>query len=88
MYLRRGTKSRVMMVDIVRVATVLGSEVCSLLPGLHAWTGCDTVSALANQGKIKALKIVQQHQIYISLGTLSFYQFTTPSLANVNRISC
>lgn len=73
-YLRRGTRSRVRMVNITQLSSALGREVCSALPGLHSWTGCDTVSGLANQGKIKALKMVQQHQIYrdafTTLGTL------------------
>ena len=72
MYIRRCTKSHVRMIDISRLATVLGGEMCSLLHGLHAWTECDTVSSFANQGKIKAWKILQQHptyrQAFISLG--------------------
>ena len=63
-YVRRGTKSRVRLVDITKLSEALGSEVCAALPGLHSWTGCDTVSALANQGKMKALNIVQQNPKY------------------------
>jgi len=48
MYIRRGTKSNVRMVDLTQLATVLASEISSLLLGLHAWTGRDTVSDSAN----------------------------------------
>ena len=51
MYFRHSTKSHVRMIDISRLATVLGGERCSVLPGLHAWTEYDTVSSLANQGE-------------------------------------
>ena len=44
---------------------------CSALPGLHAWTGCDTISVLVNQGKIISLKIVWENQkcrdVFVSL---------------------
>ena len=43
------------------------------LKGLHLWTGCDTLSAFAGQGKMKALKILLRDQKFIylfaSLGT-------------------
>ena len=31
---------------------------CKALPGLHAFTGCDTVSAFAGKGKIRALTML------------------------------
>lgn len=50
---------------------LLHLEVKCAQPGLHSWAGCD--SALSRQGKIKALKIVQQNQTFreavIALGT-------------------
>ncbi|KAG0717966.1 hypothetical protein GWK47_053388 [Chionoecetes opilio] len=57
------------MIDVGKLAAVLGSGVCSALPGLHAWSGCDTVSALASQGKIKALKLVQANDLYLQAFT-------------------
>ena len=63
-YVRHGTKSCLRLVDITKLSEALWSEVCAALPGLHSWIGCDTVSALANQGKMKALKIVQHNPKY------------------------
>ena len=38
------------------------------LAGLHAFTGCDTVSAFSGKGKIKALKIMPKYEsVYQSL---------------------
>ncbi|CAM1318477.1 Uncharacterised protein r2_g2648 [Pycnogonum litorale] len=69
LFIRRGTKVRVRMIDVGKLAAVLGCGVCSALPGLHAWSGCDTVSALASQGKIKALKLVQANDLYLQAFT-------------------
>lgn len=38
----------------------ISEDVCRVLPGLHAFTGCDAVSALAKRGKMGPLKMVMQ----------------------------
>ena len=43
-------------VDINKIAHVIGQDVCKALPGLHAFTVCDAVSAFAGIGKVKPLK--------------------------------
>ena len=43
-------------VDIGKIAHVIGQDACEALPGLHAFTGCDSVSAFARIGKVKLLK--------------------------------
>ena len=35
---------------------------CDALLGVHAFTGCDTTSCFAGQGKLKALKLVQKEE--------------------------
>lgn len=50
-----GTKQASRIVSIPDVRSSLGDNVCSALPGLHAFTGCDSVSAFAGKGKCKAL---------------------------------
>ncbi|KAG5895991.1 hypothetical protein JTB14_005097 [Gonioctena quinquepunctata] len=40
----------------------IGEDVCLALPGLHAFTGCDTVSAFAGKGKAAALKLLRTHK--------------------------
>lgn len=72
LFLRRGTKSRVRIVDITKLSQSLGKEVSSALPGLHSWTGCDSVSSFAGHGKVKALKLLQVNakfrDAFISIG--------------------
>ena len=53
-----GTKTRRRVVDISKVAATVGEGVCKALIGMHAYTGCDTVSAFAGKGKAKALKLL------------------------------
>ena len=54
-----GTRTRTKLVDIVKVAVSVGNiYVCSSLIGMHAYTGCDTLSVLAGKGKASALKLL------------------------------
>ena len=46
---------------------MLGSELCRNLPGLHAFTGCDSVSAFSGKGKVTALKLVKQSRSFQTL---------------------
>ena len=47
---------------------MLGSQVfIKSLLGLHAFTGCDNVSAFAGKGKIAALKLLKQSKLYQDL---------------------
>ena len=42
----------------------LGDSVCDALVGIHAYTGCDTVSAFAGCGKTSALKLMKSEKTY------------------------
>ena len=54
-----GTKNRVRYIDINKLRHGLGDGVCNALIGMHAYTGCDTVSAFAGHGKLGALKLMR-----------------------------
>ena len=41
------------------MAAAIGEDVCKALIGLHAFTGCDTVSAFAGKGKAKAFQLLK-----------------------------
>ena len=57
-----GTKARRRVVDITKVAATVGIDVCRALVGVHAYTGCDTVSAFTGKGKAKALKLLSKNK--------------------------
>ena len=68
----------------------LGPDVCSALPGMHALTGCDTVSAFVGKGKVAALKLVQTNpDISTTLAKLS-HSFGVPNekMVSVERFVC
>ena len=58
MYQRCGTKTRIRLVDISKVGTSIDNKVCRALVGMHAYTGCDSVSAFAGKGNAGALKLL------------------------------
>lgn len=68
LFIRRGTKTRMRLINLSTVAGKLGPATCHALPGLHAWTGCDTVSALAGKGKVKAFKLMTKpkHERFVA----------------------
>ena len=55
-------RNRVRFLDIGKLALVIGDNVCHALVGLHAFTGCDSVSAFACLGKMGALKKLETNQ--------------------------
>ena len=54
--IKTGTQNRVTYIDVSKVFESIGQNVCEALPGLHAYTGCDTVSAFAGKGKLAAYR--------------------------------
>ena len=51
LWLLFGTGKNYRNIPVHRIATEMGSEMCKALPGFHAYTGCDTVSAFVGRGK-------------------------------------
>jgi len=58
---RRGKKNQIRLTDICKLGTALGKEVCEALVGVHAWTGCDSVSSFTGNGKVKAVKMIRKN---------------------------
>ena len=44
---------------------IMKQEVCKALIGLHALTGCDTVSAFAAKGKWRPLQMIAKNQTFL-----------------------
>ena len=45
------TKQRMKCLDMTAIGQSLGGDVCKVLPGMHALTGCDSTSALVGKTK-------------------------------------
>ncbi len=54
--IRRANKTNKVW-DIKKTKTVLGPELCSMLPFIHAYTGCDTTSRIHGISKEAVLKL-------------------------------
>ena len=83
-YQKRGTTSRTRFVNISAITNSLGTKLARSLPGLHAFTGCDTVSTFAGQGKLKAWKLLKKNEkfevLFTNLGgdeIVSYFQKET-----------
>ena len=60
-YQKCGTQNQTRFLVMVHS---LGDSVCDVLFGVHAYTGCDTVSAFAGHGKMGALKLMKSEKTY------------------------
>ena len=72
-YMKCGTQARTKYIDITRVVQRQGTELCRCLPGLHAFTGCDAVSAFSWKEKLSALRLTKRYvkfrELFQVLGT-------------------
>ena len=57
-----GSRTQTGILHIGNIEATVGREVCKALTGMHAYTGCDTVSAFAGKGKASALKILTSNK--------------------------
>jgi hypothetical protein len=76
--LRRGKKNKIRLIDISRLAIVIGRDECAALMGVHAWTGCDSVSAFAGQGKIKAVNLIRTNDTFREAFTTLGREWSVP----------
>ena len=63
-YQKRRTAARSWFNNISAISNAVGSGLSKCLPGFHAYTGCDTVSAFAGKGKRKSSKLLQKEEKY------------------------
>ena len=66
-----GTKTRTRLISIPRICEKIGKDICRVLPGLHALTGCDSVSTFTGKGKKKALDLItNDNELTVAVGAL------------------
>ena len=84
-YIKTGKESSSRIIDLTKVNSKLQSTVQSpiklndflkSLPGYHAFTGCDTVSAFAGKGKAKGLKLLTSNDADVKAFLEQYYQRT------------
>ena len=87
--LKSGT-SKLEIINIKAVASSLGPEVCDALIGMHAYTGCDTVSCFSGRGKISALKMLKKDKDICNTMQLLGEDWTVNQdlFSKFNRFTC
>ena len=70
MYQRRGNQWRTRYINVSSLRNALGDRVAKCLPGMHSFTGCDTVSPFPGKGKLAAYKLVTKSSSYSETFTL------------------
>ena len=59
-----GNKRRLFNVN--DIVSAEGSDICDVLPALHALTGCDTTSAFVRCGKVAPFKVLEKRSEFFS----------------------
>jgi len=61
---RIGMQHCTQYLNLTAVGRVLGKQVCSALPGFHAFTGCDSTSAFSERGKVSGFKLLKEDESF------------------------
>ena len=89
-YQKCGKQTRTRLIDISKIASAVGNDLCKALIGLHAFTGCDSVSAFAGRGKLNALKIMKAKpeiaDAFLKLGQL--WSLSDDLLNKLEKFTC
>lgn len=56
-------------INVQSISQRLGQAICLALPGMHAFSGCDSTSQFAGHGKKKAMKLVRESSVFRSAMT-------------------
>jgi hypothetical protein len=90
LYLKSGTGTRIHIISINAAAEKLGPNMCKALLGIHAFSGCDTVSAFAGRGKIRILNAVKKsvrfQELFGELGTS--WDVSTNVMIGLEDLTC
>jgi len=82
-YQRCVSQHQARYVDISKIAGVLGQDVSKALLGLHAFTGCDSVSAFAGIGNARPLKFLRsKNEFQVMFQNLGEQWSTTEELCD------
>jgi 5'-3' exonuclease len=85
-----GTGTKVLTIDLQAIRSQIGDDITHALIGLHAITGCDSVSGFYGKGKVKAAKLLFKEQAYQqSLGELGMQHEVSEDLcAKLDSFVC
>ena len=64
LFILSGTKSRMRYTDVSQIVENLGDNICNAEIGLHALTGCDSVSVFVGKGKKAAFALLKKQYYF------------------------
>ena len=64
MFIKCSFQTIVKYLDVSRIVEGIRASTCKSLPGFHALTGCDAVSAFQGRGKVLVFRIMAQDQLF------------------------
>ena len=78
------------LLDVHKIISEVGEDICGVLPALHAYSGCDTTSAFVRKGKLAPLKTLLKHKdfidVFLELGSSDDLKDTT--LVKLEEFTC
>ena len=60
-----GTGNKRRLLNVNDILKNKGEDICSVLPALHCFTGCDTTSAFVRRGKVAPVKLVEKSHKFL-----------------------
>ena len=90
MFIKCSSQTRVKYLDVSRIVERIGASTCRSLPGFHAFTGCDTVSAFQGRGKVLVFRIMAQDQGFqeVFQGLGREWQLSNELYRDLQRLTC
>ena len=87
-----GTGNKRRLLNVKQIVEVKGSDLCSVLPALHCFTGCDTVSAFVRRGKLTPLKVLEKFpdfmEVFDGLGEVATCSATLVNAWKSLSVAC
>lgn len=88
-YMATGVGNKKCIISITGMATILGKEFTDALPGVHAVSGCDTVSSFHGKGKRTCFTLRKEEPYTAALGRLGeSFQLGTDVIGDLEKFVC
>ena len=62
-----GVGNKQCFLDVHKIISGVGEDICRVLPALHAYSKCDTASAFVHKGKLVPLETLLKHRDFIDV---------------------
>ena len=90
LYRKCGKQNRTLFINVGQIIASIGNDICDSLIELHAFTGCDTLSAFAESGNVKALGMIERQEsdqkVFSELGKT--WEVTTEMFDKIQQLTC